>query len=299
MTNTAPAFSSDKIQTVLVIGGGQMGCGIAQVFAQADREVFIVDQSSEQLDRAKSVIAKSAERLLAKEKISAEQHAAVSNQISYFTGLDQIPSDQLEEVDLAVEAVTENVELKLAIFAELDAKLPAGAILASNTSSISITTIAAATKRPKLVVGMHFMNPVPVLRLVEVISGLETDSAATELVMQLSRDIGKTPVHSQDVPGFIANRILVPMINEAFFVLGEGIGTAEGIDDVMRLGMAHPMGPLQLADLVGLDTLLAICEILHRDLGEDKYRPAPLLRRYVAAGRYGRKVGIGVYEYNK
>lgn len=287
---TTPA----DVTTVLVVGAGQMGSGIAQVFAQAGRKVLLADVSAEQLDRAKAGMAKSAGKLLEKGRLTEAQHANVTGGIDYLASLD---GADLSDVGLAIEAATENLELKLKIFADLDARVPSTAILATNTSSISITTIAAATARPEAVVGMHFMNPVPVLKLVEVISGLETLPHVTDLVMELSTDIGKTPVHSKDVPGFIANRILLPMINEAFFVLEAGIGTAEGIDEVMKLGMAHPMGPLALADLIGLDTCLAIAEVLHRDLGEDKYRPAPLLRRYVAAGRLGRKVGKGVYEY--
>lgn len=282
------------MMTVLVVGAGQMGSGIAQVFAQAGRRVLLSDVSSEQLERAKTGIATSAGRMHEKGRLTDEQHAAATTGIAYLPSLDDV---DLSDVSIAIEAATERLDTKLQIFRDIDARVPQGAILATNTSSISITTIAAATTRPQHVVGMHFMNPVPVLKLVEVISGLETLPEATELVMELSRAIGKTPVHSTDAPGFIANRILLPMINEAFFVLEAGIGTAEGIDEVMRLGMAHPLGPLALADLIGLDTCLAIAEVLHRDLGEDKYRPAPLLRRYVAAGRLGRKSGAGVYEY--
>lgn len=288
-----PSAPSD-VTDVLVVGAGQMGSGIAQVFAQSGRRVLLSDVSAEQLERAKSGIAKSAGKLHDKGRLTADQLRGATEQVTYVQGLDGV---DLSRVQLAIEAATEAVDLKLAIFADLDARMPDGALLASNTSSISITTIAAATSRPRSVVGMHFMNPVPVLELVEVISGLETDPAATQLVMELARDLGKTPVHSKDAPGFIANRILLPLINEAFYVLQEGIGDAEGIDTVMRLGMAHPMGPLALADLIGLDTCLAICEVLHRDLGEDKYRPAPLLRQYVTAGRLGRKAGRGVYEY--
>lgn len=301
MTTAAPATAAalpatpTAVTTVLVVGAGQMGLGIAQVFAQAGRRVLLADISAEQLERARTTIAKSAGRMHEKGRLSDEQHAGATTGIEYLPSLDGI---DLSDVTLAIEAATEHLDTKLAIFRDLDARVPDGAILATNTSSISITTIAAATRRPQHVVGMHFMNPVPVLKLVEVISGLETLPEATELVMELSREIGKTPVHSADVPGFIANRILLPMINEAFFVLEAGIGTAEGIDEVMKLGMAHPMGPLALADLIGLDTCLAIAEVLHRDLGEDKYRPAPLLRRYVAAGRLGRKSGAGVYSYD-
>jgi 3-hydroxybutyryl-CoA dehydrogenase len=292
--STAIPQAPADVTSVLVVGAGQMGSGIAQVFAQAGRRVLLADVSAEQLDRAKSTIARSAGKLHEKGRLDETQHRGATEGITYVEGLDGV---DLSGVQLAVEAATEAVDLKLRIFADLDERMPDGSILATNTSSISITTIAAATRRPQHVVGMHFMNPVPVLELVEVISGLETDPAATKLVMELSSDLGKSPVHSRDAPGFIANRILLPLINEAFYVLQEGIGDAEGIDTVMRLGMAHPMGPLALADLIGLDTCLAICEVLHRDLGEDKYRPAPLLRQYVAAGRLGRKSGRGVYDY--
>lgn len=288
-----PAAPAD-VTGVLVVGAGQMGSGIAQVFAQAGRRVLLADVDAEQLERARAGIARSAGKLHEKGRLTDEQHRGATEGVTYLEGLDGV---DLADVQLAIEAATEALDLKLRIFADLDERMPEGAVLATNTSSISITTIAAATRRPAHVVGMHFMNPVPVLELVEVISGLETDPAATQLVMELARDLAKTPVHSKDAPGFIANRILLPMVNEAFYVLQEGIGDAEGIDTVMKLGMAHPMGPLALADLIGLDTCLAICEVLHRDLGEDKYRPAPLLRQYVAAGRLGRKIGRGVYEY--
>ena len=291
---TAIPSTPAQVTGVLVVGAGQMGSGIAQVFAQSGRRVLLADVSAAQLDTARAGIAKSAGRMHEKGRLTDDQHRGATQEITYLEGLD---GAALDGIQLAIEAATEAVDLKLRIFADLDERMPAGAVLATNTSSISITTIAAATKRPQHVVGMHFMNPVPVLELVEVISGLETTREATQLVMDVTRDLGKSPVHSKDVPGFIANRILLPLINEAFFVLGEGIGDAEGIDTVMRLGMAHPMGPLALADLIGLDTCLAICEVLHRELGEDKYRPAPLLRQYVAAGRLGRKSGRGVYEY--
>jgi 3-hydroxybutyryl-CoA dehydrogenase len=288
-----PASPAD-VRGVLVVGAGQMGAGIAQVFAQSGRRVQLADVSADQLERAKVGIARSAGKLHAKGKLSDDQLHGATEGITFVRGLADVNADG---VQLAIEAATEHLDTKLAIFRELDATVHHAAVLATNTSSISITTIAAATSRPQHVVGMHFMNPVPVLELVEVISGLETAPVVTDLAMELSRDLGKTPVHAKDMPGFLANRILVPMINEAFFCFQDGIGTAEDIDSVMRLGMAHPMGPLALADLIGLDTCLAICEVLHRDLGEDKYRPAPLLRQYVAAGRLGRKSGRGVYSY--
>jgi 3-hydroxybutyryl-CoA dehydrogenase len=203
-----------------------------------------------------------------------------------------------DSVHLAIEAIVEKEEAKVELAKQLDEALPSGAIFASNTSSIPITRIAAATTRPRQVVGMHFMNPVPVLELVEVIPGMQTDPDVTKLICDLARDLGKVPVESADSPGFITNRVLMPLINEAFFCLHEGVGTPEGIDDAMRLGMRHPLGPLALADLIGLDTTLSILEVLHRDLGDDKYRPCPLLRRYVDAGRYGRKSGAGVYTYD-
>lgn len=283
-----------EITEMLVVGAGQMGSGIAQVFAQSGRRVLLSDVSASQLQRARQVIERSADKLRQKDRITDDQHRGAFERIEYVEGILDLDCSGLQ---LAIEAATENATLKAKIFSDLDQCMPEGALLASNTSSISITAIAAATKRPQHVVGMHFMNPVPVLELVEVISGLETDQRATSLIMELARDLGKTPVHSKDAPGFIANRILLPLINEAFFVLGEGISDAEGIDTVMRLGMAHPMGPLALADLIGLDTCLAICEVLHSQLGEDKYRPAPLLRQYVAAGRLGRKNGRGVFSY--
>lgn len=292
-SSTSPRPAAD-IRTVLVVGAGQMGAGIAQTFAQAGRTVLLSDVSKDQLGRARAGIEASAAKLHGKGRIDDDALAGATGAIEY---VEDLATRTAIDADLAIEAATEHVETKLAIFRTLDGLLPPHALLASNTSSISITTIAAATSRPTLVAGMHFMNPVPILELVEVISGLETDPAVTQVVMELARDLGKTPVHSKDVPGFIANRILLPMVNEAFYVLQEGIGDAEGIDTVMRLGMAHPMGPLALADLIGLDTCLAICEVLHRDLGDDKYRPAPLLRQYVAAGRLGRKSGAGVYTY--
>jgi 3-hydroxybutyryl-CoA dehydrogenase len=288
-----PATASD-VRNVLVVGAGQMGSGIAQVFAQGGRKVWLSDVSLTQLDRAKAGIARSAGKLSEKGRISDEQRGWVEGNITYVEGLDTTPG---HEIQLAVEAATENLDLKLELLHKLDTVLGPDAVLASNTSSISITKLGAHTSRAPHVVGMHFMNPPPMLPLVEVITGLQTLPAVADLVEGLARDLGKVPVRSADSPGFITNRVLMPMLNEAFFCLQENVGTAEGIDEAMKLGMAHPMGPLALADLIGLDTTLAILEVLHGELGDDKYRPCPLLRRYVDAGRLGRKSGSGVYEY--
>jgi 3-hydroxybutyryl-CoA dehydrogenase len=290
----APKTPAD-ITDVIVVGAGQMGSGIAQVFAQAGRNVQLVDVADSMLDRARSGIVASAEKLHAKGRIDDAALASVRNGIEYRTSVtDAAPT----KAQFAIEAITEHEPTKLSLVRELDAALTPGAIIASNTSSIPITRIAAATERADRVVGMHFMNPVPVLDLVEVIPGLATTPDITQLVCDLARDLGKVPVESADSPGFITNRVLMPLINEAFFCLHEQVGTAEAIDDAMRLGMRHPMGPLALADLIGLDTTLAILEVLHRDLGDDKYRPCPLLRRYVDAGKLGRKSGAGVYRYD-
>ena len=280
---------SDRIA---VIGAGQMGNGIAHVFAQSGMEVTIVDVAEAALAKARDTIAKNLDRQIKKGTITGDEKATVLGRVTTSTSMDAIAG-----AALVIEAATENRDLKFRIFADLVAKADAGAILATNTSSISITEIAARTKRPEQVIGMHFMNPVPVMQLVEIIRGLATSDATTARVITWSTLVGKTPVEVNDAPGFVANRILMPMINAAIFCLMEGVGEAEAIDTVMKLGMNHPMGPLALADLIGLDTCLAILEVLHDGIGDSKYRPCPLLRKYVAAGWLGRKSGRGFYTY--
>jgi len=282
-----------EIQRVTVIGGGTMGNGIAHVCAQAGLSVVMVDVDQDALDRGLATVAKNLDRQVKKEVLTPEERDATLARISGTTSVET----GVAEADLVVEAVPEKAELKYALFKTLDGAAPPEAILASNTSSISITEIAARTGRPDRVIGMHFMNPVPVMKLVEVIRGLATSDETTASVMALSERLGKTPVEVNDFPGFVSNRVLLPMINEAVFALMEGVATAEAIDQVMKLGMAHPMGPLTLADLIGLDTCLNILEVLHRELGDDRYRPCPLLRKYVAAGWLGRKSGRGFYTY--
>ena len=277
---------------VAVVGAGTMGNGIAQVFASTGSEVLLIDLDAAALDRGVGAIEKSLGRMVKKEKLSQADADATLSRVGRATSLAEATVQ-----DLIVEAVVERPEVKAAVFAELDRVAKPEAILATNTSSISITQIAASTQRPDQVIGMHFMNPVPIMKLVEVIRGHETSDATTKAVMECSAALGKVPVEANDFPGFVSNRVLMPMINEAIFCLMEGVADRDGIDTVMKLGMAHPLGPLGLADLIGLDVCLNILEVLHTGLGEDKYRPCPLLRRMVAAGHLGRKSGRGFYEY--
>jgi len=282
-----------QIKTMGVVGAGQMGSGIAQVAAVAGLSVVMNDIKDEFLERGFSAIEGSLGRLVKKGKLSEDDQKAIMGRIEGTTSI-----DDLAKADFVVEAATENESLKLQIFEALDANCREGVILATNTSSISITKIAAATRRPDKVIGMHFMNPVPVMKLVEVIRGLATSDETFEATWDLARSFGKTPAQANDYPGFIANRILLPMINEAVYCLYHGVGNREDIDTVMKLGMNHPMGPLALADLIGLDTCLAIMETLYEGFKDSKYRPCPLLRKYVEAGWLGRKSGRGFYEYS-
>lgn len=278
---------------ITVIGAGTMGNGIAHVFAQNGFTTTIVDISDAALDKALATIAKNLDRQVAKGSITEEVKTATLNNLTKSTSI----ADGVKNADLVVEAATENTELKLKIFQDLDAHAPAEAILASNTSSISITKIAAVTKRPEKVIGMHFMNPVPVMKLVEVINGYATAASVTETIITLSKQLGKVPCVANDYPGFVANRILMPMINEAIISLHEGVAGVEEIDTIMKLGMAHPMGPLQLADFIGLDVCLSILQVLHDGFGNPKYAPCPLLVNMVTAGKKGVKTGEGFYVY--
>lgn len=277
---------------IAVVGAGQMGNGIAHVFAQSGFAVTMIDVSKDALDKGRSTIEKNLDRLVKKGTLQEADKSATLGRIALETSL-----EQAADAALVVEAATENRDLKFKIFSDLDSAAKDGAILATNTSSISITEIAAKTKRPENVIGMHFMNPVPVMKLVEIIRGLATSDDTTKKVVDLSTQLGKTPVEVNDFPGFVSNRVLMPMINEAVYCLMEGVGEPEAIDKVMQLGMNHPMGPLALADLIGLDTCVAILEVLQNGLGDPKYRPCPLLRKYVAAGWLGRKSGRGFYSY--
>jgi 3-hydroxybutyryl-CoA dehydrogenase len=287
-----PQDSLMVIRTVGVVGAGTMGNGIAQVFAQAGYDVRLVDVAQPMLERARTTIDKSLARLVEKGRLAAADRDATLARLSTFTAL-----DSMADADYVVEAVVENATVKRELFSRLDAIMRPEVILATNTSSISITLIGAATKRPDKVLGMHFMNPVPLMTLVELIRGQATSDESMRVAADLCTALGKTGVEAADYPGFIANRILMPMLNEAFFAVMEGVGTPEAIDAVMKGGMNHPMGPLTLADFIGLDVCLAILDVMHDGLGDPKYRPCPLLRRMVAAGQLGRKSGRGFYVY--
>ena len=286
-------MTSANSQRFGVIGAGQMGRGIAQVAAVAGFSVVLCDATQALAESGKSMIGASLTKLVDKGKMSADDRAALLDRITASDGL-----AGLAAVDIAVEAATENVEIKLALFREADRLMPKDAILASNTSSISITRLAGATSRPARVIGMHFMNPVPLMKLVEIVRGLQTSDATYDEVKALSIQLGKTVITSKDAPGFLVNRMLIPFLNEACFALEQGLGTPEDIDAGARLGLNHPMGPLELADLIGLDTTLSIAEVLHRELGDSKYRAATILKNLVAAGWYGKKSGRGFYVYD-
>jgi 3-hydroxybutyryl-CoA dehydrogenase len=286
-------MNASSVKRMGVLGAGQMGRGIAQVAAAAGVEVVLCDASLDLANKGKAQIAAILGKQAEKGKISQDDVSALLGRITPAESLADFSS-----VDIAVEAATENVDIKLQLFRSTDAALPKDAILASNTSSISITRLAAATSRPNRVIGMHFMNPVPLMKLVEIVRGVQTDAATFDTVRDLSVRLGKTVIVSEDRPGFLVNRMLIPFLNEACFTLQEGVGSVEDIDAGARLGLNHPMGPLELADLIGLDTVLAIAEVLHRDIGDDKYRPASLLRNLVAAGWLGKKTKRGFYSYD-
>ncbi|QED49757.1 3-hydroxybutyryl-CoA dehydrogenase [Cytobacillus dafuensis] len=281
-----------NVQKIMVIGAGQMGSGIAQVCAQAGYSVLLNDLKQEFVDRGLGIIKKNLSRQVEKDRITAQQMEEVLSNLTPSTDI-----QDAKNVDLIIEAAVENMEIKTKIFSQLDQIAPEHAILASNTSSLPITEIAAATKRPEKVIGMHFMNPVPVMKLVEIIRGLATTDEVYQTIEDITKALKKVPVEVNDFPGFVSNRVLMPMINEAIFTLYEGVATKEAIDEVMKLGMNHPMGPLTLADFIGLDTCLYIMETLHEGFGDDKYRPCPLLRKYVKAGWLGKKTGRGFYVY--
>lgn len=281
-----------NIQKVMVIGAGQMGSGIAQVCAQAGYEVKLNDREEKFFDRGLQTITKNLSRNVEKGRMTEDEKQVILNKITKSLSL-----EDANDVDIVIEAAVENMEIKQSIFKQLDEITPARTILATNTSSLPITEIAAATNRPEQVIGMHFMNPVPVMKLVEIIRGLATNDDIYMAIEEMTKKLNKVPVEVNDFPGFVANRVLMPMINEAIYTLYEGVATKEAIDDVMKMGMNHPMGPLQLADFIGLDTCLYIMEVLHDGFGDSKYRPCPLLRKYVKAGWLGKKTGRGFYIY--